>query len=287
VAVLAAWLAAGLASGTPNAPLELGFRVVAGLAAGVVTLLRNIVPIYTDLTPRKGATPVHDLTTYRRDGSIGTITMDDGKVNVFSIPMLRSLHGAFDRAERDGMVVLLRGRPNHFSAGFDVNVFTGDRGPILEMLVLGATLAERVLSFPRPVVIACTGHAFPAGAFLLLSADLRIGAEGAFKIGLNEVSIGLTVPWFAIELARHRLHPSHFDRTVVSATMYSPQEAVAAGFLDRVVAPEELSRVSVEAALQLAELDATAHAATKLRARADAMGALRAAIASELLEATP
>jgi enoyl-CoA hydratase len=224
-----------------------------------------------------------ELLTYELDGRVASVTMDDGKVNVFSIPMLRSLHGAFDRAEADGAVVLLSGREGYFSAGFDLKVVAGtDRDRIVEILTLGATLAERILSFPTPVVVACTGHAFPAGAFLLLSADLRIGASGPFRIGLNEVRIGMTVPWFAIEIARQRLHPAAFDRTVVSAHMYGPEEAVTAGFLDQVVAPEALRAASLEAAAALSELDFAAHKVTKLRARAGSLSALRSAIEREL-----
>lgn len=220
--------------------------------------------------------------TYELEGRIATITMDDGGVNVFSIPLLRRLHEAFDEAERHGAVVVLTGREGYFSAGFDLSVLRGERPQIIEILTLGATLAERVLSFPTPVVVACTGHAYPAGAFLLLSADLRLGADGPFRIGLNEVRIGMTVPWFAIEIARQRLHPAHFDRAVVSATMYSPVDAVTAGFLDRVVAPGALTSASLEAAAVLAELDPGAHAATKLRARAGALQAVRSAIDTEL-----
>jgi enoyl-CoA hydratase len=223
-----------------------------------------------------------ELASYELEGRIATITMDDGKVNAFSIAMLRAIHAALDRAERDRAVVVLTGRERYFSAGFDLTVLAGGGDQVIEMLTLGATLAERVLSFPTPVVAACTGHALPAGAFLLLSADLRLGADGPFKIGLNEVQIGLTVPWFAIEIARQRLHPAHFDRTVVNATMYSPYEAVAPGFLDRVVDASELRAASLEAARTLAQLDPAAHAATKLRARAGALKALRSAIESEL-----
>lgn len=223
-----------------------------------------------------------DGVSYELEGGIATITMDDGKVNVFSIPLLRSLHAALDEAERDGAVVVLTGREGYFSAGFDLKVLSGSRDQILEILTLGATAAERVLSFPTPVVVACTGHAFPAGAFLLLAADLRIGTEGPFRIGLNEVRIGMTVPWFAIEIARQRLHPSHFDRTVVSATMYSPHDAVTAGFLDDVVAPGALRKATYDAAAELAALDMTAHAETKRRARSGALTALRAAIENEL-----
>jgi enoyl-CoA hydratase len=224
-----------------------------------------------------------ELVSYELDGGIATIAMDDGKLNVFSPAMLRALHGAFDQAERDEAVVILTGREGCFSAGFDLGVFAaGEPEPALEMLRLGATLAERVLGFARPVVLASPGHTIAAGAFVALAADLRIGVDGRFKVGLNEVRIGLTVPRFVIELARQRLTPSHFDRAVVSATIYTPSEAVQAGFLDRVVAADELRAASVQAAEALMELDAKAHSATKLRARAGALEAVRAAIESEL-----
>jgi enoyl-CoA hydratase len=138
------------------------------------------------------------------------------------------------------------------------------------------------MSFPTPVAAACTGHCYPAGAFLLLSADARIGADGPFRIGLNEVRIGMTLPWFAIEVARHRLTPAAFDRTVVNATMFSPAEAVTAGFLDHVVAPDDLAATAAAWAADLTELHPKAHAATKLRARAGALAALRSAIELEL-----
>ena len=161
--------------------------------------------------------------------------MDDGKVNVFSIPMLRALHEAFDQAEQDGTVVLLQGRPGCFTAGFDLNTLSGPRSDVLTLLRLGASLAERILSFPAPVVVACTGHAFPAGAFLLMAADARLGADGPYRLGLNEVRIGLTLPWFAVVLARYRLTPAHFDHAAVTGEMFDPRTAREAGLLDTVV----------------------------------------------------
>jgi enoyl-CoA hydratase len=223
-----------------------------------------------------------ELVTYRRAGLVSTITMDDGKVNVFSIAMLQALHGAFDQAEADGTVVLLSGRPGCFSAGFDLGVFQGPAHDARVMLRLGATLAERILSFPAPVVAACAGHAFPAGAFLLMAADARIGADGPYKLGLNEVRIGLTLPWFAIVLARHRLSPAHFDHAAVTGAMFDPARAREAGLLDTVVDAHELDASAHAAAEDLATLDRAAHVTTKLRARQDVLTELRAAIESEL-----
>jgi enoyl-CoA hydratase len=224
-----------------------------------------------------------DLVTYRRSDLVSTITMDDDKVNVFSIPMLRSLHEAFDQAEQDGTVVLLTGRTGYFSAGFDLRVINGPPEDLVLMLRLGASLAERILSFPAPVAVACTGHAFPAGAFLLMAADARIGVDGPFKLGLNEVRIGLTLPWFAIVLARHRLTPAHYDHAAVTGTMFDPHGAREAGLLDDVVPPDELNAVAAAAAQDLARVDRHAHVATKLRVRQRVLDELRSAIETELI----
>jgi enoyl-CoA hydratase len=149
------------------------------------------------------------------------------------------------------------------------------------MLILGAKLCERILAFPRPVVTACTGHGVAAGCFIQLAADLRLGVDGPFQIGLNEVKIGLTMPRFVIELARSRLTPSHFDRAVNSAVLYTPADAVGAGFLDRVVSAEELQPAALEASRELAGLNAEAHKATKLKSRSGLIDAVHAAIEDE------
>ena len=221
--------------------------------------------------------------TYTRTDLVSTVAMDDGRVNVFSIPMLWSLHEAFDQAERDETVVLLKGRPGCFTAGFDLQTLSGPRQDVLTLLRLGASLAERILSFPAPVTIACTGHAYPAGAFLLMAADSRLGADGPFRLGLNEVRIGLTLPLFAIVLARHRLTPAHFDHAAVTGEMFDPQTARTAGLLDAVVPAAELDACAERVASDIASLDRSAHVATKLRVRKPLLDELRAAIDVELV----
>lgn len=224
------------------------------------------------------------LATYRLRESIGTIVMDDGKMNVLSPQMLSDLNGALDRAVADHAVVVLAGRAGVFSAGFDLKVLTAGGDDALGMLRAGFELAERLLSFPTPVVIACTGHALAMGVFLLLAGDYRLGADGPHKIGANEVAIGLTMPRAAVEICRQRLAPAHFHRAVISAEIYAPAEAVTAGFLDRVVPGAELSSAADDVAARLAKLNMAAHTATKLRAREPTLRALRAAIAADDLE---
>src|SRR5215469_7714646 len=188
------------------------------------------------------------MISYCLDDTIATITIDDGKVNVLSLPVLTEVNAALDRAEQDQAVVVLAGREGVFSAGFDLPVLRAGGPDALALLRAGFETAARLLAFPRPVVIACTGHAVAMGAFLLLSGDFRVGATGPFKITANEVAIGLTMPRAAVEICRQRLTPACFNRAVVIAEVFSPEDAVVAGFLDRVVPAGELADAAAEAA---------------------------------------
>jgi enoyl-CoA hydratase len=223
------------------------------------------------------------LVTYRLDHSVATITMDDGKVNVLSPAMLEELASALDRAMADWAVVVLTGREGIFSAGFDLATLRAGGPDAAAMLLAGFELAQRLLSFPTPVVIACPGHAIAMGVFLLLSGDYRIGAAGPYRITANEVALGMTMPRTAVEICRQRLAPAHFNRAVVLAEVYAPDNAVDAGFLDRVVPAPELHDAAQSTAIELAKLDMDAHAATKLRVRGHALQAVREAVAADQL----
>jgi enoyl-CoA hydratase len=140
-----------------------------------------------------------------------------------------------------------------------------------------------MLAHPSPVIVACPGHAVAKGAFLLLSADYRIGVEGPFNIGLNEVRIGMTMHHVGIALARDRLSTPVFQRSVINAEMFNPQGALAAGFLDRVESADQLLPAANEVAEQLKTLNMSAHKNTKLKVRKELLDALDSAIAVDRL----
>ena len=211
-------------------------------------------------------------TSYDCIDGIATIAMDDGKVNALSPEMLAEVSAQFERAEHDGAIVVLTGRARTFSAGFDIRC---PQERWAEMVAAGAELARRISCFPAPVVAACNGNAIAMGAFLLLSADYRVGAAGDFRIGLNEVEIGLTIPWFGIELARHRLSRRYFDRCTITGAVLGPEEARSAGFLDEIVTSDELRSRANAVAGGLASVDRGAHLATKLRVREKALAGVR------------
>jgi enoyl-CoA hydratase len=212
------------------------------------------------------------LTRYGLADGVATITMDDGKVNALSPEMLAELMAGFERAEDEADVVVLTGSGQTFSAGFDLRT-EGERWP--EMLAAGARLAERILSFPCPVLAACNGNALAMAGFLLLSADYRIGVHGDFKIGLNEVRIGLTIPWFGLGIARHRLTRPGFDRCAITGAILGPDEARAVGFFDEVVDPGDLETATQAVVADLGGVKREAHLATKLRVREQALAGVR------------
>jgi enoyl-CoA hydratase len=221
---------------------------------------------------------------YELDGPTATITLDDGKVNVMSLDMQAEIHAALDRAESDQAVVVLTGRDGVLSAGFDLQMLAAGGSAAASMVIGGFELAARVLAFPRPVVIACSGHAVAMGSFLLLAGDYRIGTTNPAKFTANEVAIGLTMPRAALEVLRQRLTPAAFVRAAMLAEVFTPTNAIEAGFLDQVVPPLELVAVTREVATRLASLDPEAFAATKLRARSDLLIGLRAAIDADAAE---
>ncbi|MBM1182784.1 enoyl-CoA hydratase [Pseudomonas lundensis] len=208
-----------------------------------------------------------DLIAYHLEDGIATLTLSNGKVNAISPQVIADFNAALDRAEQDRAVVIITGQPGILSGGYDLKVMTAGPEQAVNLVTQGSTLARRLLAHPFPVVVACPGHAVAKGAFLLLSVDYRIGVDGPFSIGLNEVQIGMTMHHAGIELARDRLRKSAFHRSVINGEMFTPQHAVDAGFLDKVVQPEELHAAALEAARQLKKINMKAHKNTKLKVR--------------------
>lgn len=224
------------------------------------------------------------LATYLLVDGVSVITMDDGKANAISLSMQEALNTALDEAERANAPVVLTGRSGILSAGFDLKTLTAGGQPAVDMLNGGIELAMRLLNFPTPVTIACGGHAIAMGVFLMLCGDYRIGVQGQFKYVANEVAIGMTMPLSTIEILRQRVTPAVLSRSVLLAEVFTPNNAVESGFVDRIVSNEaELMPASIEFAKTTIGLNAAAHAASKKRLRAGVIEAIRVGLEKDLV----
>jgi len=221
--------------------------------------------------------------TYELNDRVALITIDDGKANAISHDIANGIHEALEQARREAAAVVLAGRPGRFSAGFDLSVMTSSPEAARNLLKAGAEIAIEIHEFPMPVVVASTGHALAMGAILLMAADTRIGADGNYKIGLNEVAIGMPVPKFAVELARTSLSISAFTAAVNHATVYDPAGAVVAGYLDQVVADDEVISTALTHAAELAErLDPNAFALTRANCRGASLELIQSGLTNDI-----
>lgn len=219
------------------------------------------------------------LLDYQLSDGVATIKLDDGKVNALSVEMQSAIGEAVDRAEVDGAAIVLTGRAGMFSAGFDLTTIRAGGPAVAEMVIGGFKLAQRILGYPRPVVVGCTGHAIAMGTFLMFAGDYRIGPEAnSFRWTANEVAIGLTMPHAAIEMLRLRLTPGAFDKAVILSHQFGPGDVLSSGYFDELVPLDDVVETATSAARAALSLDARAHAASKLRARAPALVALADAI---------
>ena len=211
---------------------------------------------------------------FELDGTVATLRFDDGKANAIGHEFIEEIVDGLSRAQEEARAVLIVGRDGLLSGGFDLKVINQGGDAVRAMMTKATNMFYRLLTHPQPVVIACTGHAVAAGAFLLLSADTRIGSQGDFKIGLNETSIGSSFPEFGIQLATTRLNPAYLTRSFVQSELFSPTDAVHAGFLDSLESSDRVVERALVSAQQLAELPQKAYAQNKLDSRRIAISAL-------------
>jgi enoyl-CoA hydratase len=194
-----------------------------------------------------------DAVSSTTEGDVTVIRVDDGKANALTFDLLEGVAGALERGVAESRAVAVIGREGKFSAGFDLSVMTGgDIGAARDLLAAGARLGLQVYEAPVPVVFGVTGHAIAMGAILTTCADFRVGADGPYKIGLNEVANGMPVPEFAVEMCRDRLVKAWFTRCVQHAHMCTPAEALAAGFLDELLPLDEVEGRAIAVATELA-----------------------------------
>ena len=215
------------------------------------------------------------LNLITHDHAIREIQLARPPVNALNLELLQALHKAIDNSVREGVRgIVLSGAQGLFSAGVDVpTLLQCDRQGVLEywreLFAVCGTLAR----VPVPMVAAITGHAPAGGAVLALFCDYRVMAQGPYRIGLNEVQVGLIVPE-AIQLALRRVVGTYrAERLLVSGAMIESAEALACGFVDELTGVEQVTRRAVLWLTELLALPAHAMLTTRRLARADLAGA--------------
>ena len=215
------------------------------------------------------------LNITNHDNGIREIQLTRPPVNALNLELLRALRGAIDESVRDGARgIVLSGAQGLFSAGVDVpELLLRDRTGVLEYWREFFSLCGTLARAPIPLVAAITGHSPAGGAVLALFCDYRVMAEGPYRIGLNEVQVGLIVPE-AIQLALRRVVGTYrAERLLVSGSMIDSAQALACGFVDELTGVDQVTTRALHWLGELLALPPHAMLATRTLARADLAGA--------------
>jgi enoyl-CoA hydratase len=223
-----------------------------------------------------------DLVSYELNDGVATISMDDGKANALSHAMFDELAAAFDQADKDGAVVVLKGREGRFSGGFDLKEMYKGPDEAKALTKRGSEFAVRLMSFNTPVIGISTGHCIAMGAYTMLACDYRIGAAGDFKIGLNETQIGMPMHRFGIELGRYKIPKNYYNRCLINGEIFGPDEAISAGYYDKIVPVEQLDAAASMAGKMFAQLKMNAFSYTKNASRKELFVLFEECIADDL-----
>lgn len=215
------------------------------------------------------------LNLINHDNGIREIQLARPPVNALNLELVRALHVAIDDAVRDGVRgIVLSGAQGLFSAGVDVPALLGcDRSGVREYWGEFFALCGTLARAPIPLVAAITGHSPAGGAVLALFCDYRVMAEGPYRIGLNEVQVGLIVPE-AIQLALRRVVGTYrAERLLVAGAMIESAQALACGFVDELTGVDQVATRAIHWLGELLALPSHAMLATRTLARADLAGA--------------
>lgn len=211
------------------------------------------------------------------DGGLAIVTLRRGKANALDVDFCKALKKEFRRlAKSDAKAVILTSEGNIFSAGVDLPRAAEGGRKYLHALVLALDeMYEEIFLFPKPLVAAINGHAIAGGCVLACCADYRVLAQGAGRMGVTELLVGVPFPPFAFEVLRATTSPQHFPKFTASGETFDTEGAIENGFADEAVSADRLLPRAIEKAEQLAAIRADAFAVNKLHARATAKQILK------------
>ena len=203
-------------------------------------------------------------------GAVREVRLARPPVNALSPELVIALEQALAEAADHARAIVLSGQPGMFSAGLDMKALLArDRAEMAAFWGRFLALLRRLATSRAPIVAALTGHSPAGGAVMAIFCDARVAAAGDFKIGLNEVQVGMAMPSIIHAAMLRLVGAREAERLCVGGLLVSPDEALAAGLVDEVVEPELVVARAISRAGAYAALPPQAMARTRALCRAD------------------
>lgn len=230
------------------------------------------------------------MTTVRvdeRPGGVRLLTLDRPPANAEDETLLADLGAALAAAEADERVraVVLTGAGRFFSAGFDLAAPRREGEAARHVADLFRETHLRLLELAKPTVAMLNGHAIAGGLVLALACDYRLGLDGDYRVGLNEIAIGAAYPKVALEIVRLRLSHARASELLLGAALYPASQAVRLGVADELLPAETFAPTVLRRAARLGAFPREAYAHAKAALVAEAAARVRAETAAEAARA--
>lgn len=183
-----------------------------------------------------------------RHEQYAVVQLDRGKSNPINTPMILELSEAFRQLEQDDAVlgVVLTGKGNFFSAGLDLpELYLYDAVEFEQFWMSFMSLIKQMLAFPKPLVCSITGHSPAGGCVLAITCDYRVMSEGNYRIGLNEIPVGIIVPGYLKEIYAQWVGNRNAFQFLMEGKLLLPDEALQVGLVDEVVPLEEVESTAI------------------------------------------
>ena len=193
------------------------------------------------------------VNTHEKDGIV-TLSLNQGKVNPLNVDVVKEIFDSLKSIEGDSTVkaVILTGQGKFFSFGFDVpELLTYSRDAFSDFLAKFTNLYSYMFLYPKPIIAALNGHAIAGGCMLALACDHRIIISEKAKMSLNEIDLGVPIFVGITEILRFCVGSRNATEILYSGTLYSAEEALSLGLVDKITTVEELTDASIKAASDL------------------------------------
>jgi len=210
-----------------------------------------------------------------KQGPLAVLRLDKARGNAIDETLVDELMAAGTTLEADPAVrgvLLASAHPKLFCPGLDlVGLLEYDRPSMQRFMGKFAALVWGFYGLRKPVVAAVSGHAIAGGCILALTADHRVLARGGVQIGLNEVRIGVPLPWSVAVLLRATVPPGALARVALLGRNFADDEALQAGLADELADATGFEDFCLKRLEEFAEKDPTGVGTTKAWLRADAL----------------
>ena len=214
-----------------------------------------------------------------KQGPLAVLRLDKARGNAIDEALVDELTAACVALEADAGVrgvLLASAHPKLFCPGLDlVGLVEYDRPAMQRFMGKFAGMVWQLYGLRKPVVAAVGGHAIAGGCILALAADQRILARGGVQIGLNEVRIGVPLPWSVAVMLRAVVGPAAVTRVALLGRNFADDEALAAGLADELADAAGFEDFCLRRLEEFAEKDPIAVGTTKAWLRASALAEMQ------------